>query len=254
MIFPSNYQELERIYQRLQLSSSSCIAVTSAMPGEGVSLLVDALANRALKAHKKVLVVDFNLFHPRDVAPVQSGSEEHILQWRKGVPHSANTNRKAQLGCSDKLTDSSVLEPKGQMTIMPTPMDKESIVALREPGALEACIQQWKKDYQLIIFDCAAVNLNNRGNLPASRVVAASDGVIMCYMAGITAAIHLRQAHEELQREEALLLGVVINDQYNPLLKQELLRKLRKWSAKLPRLNAWLHRKIQNSQLLSIRT
>ena len=228
MILPTSYQELERIYQTLTLQSSSCVAVSSAEPGEGVSLLVDALARRAASVQKKVLIVDFNLYHPRAV-------EADSVGWDKGVPPIPITT-----------FDPAVM-------LVPVPTDKSSQLKLREPKVLEALIEQWKQSYSLVILDCAAVNLNNQFNLPAAQVLKAADGVMMCYLAGHTAAVKLKQACAEIQSQNAMLLGVVLNDRYNPSLKSELLRCLPKMLTWAPWLSRWLCGKITISQLLSIK-
>lgn len=241
MMLPTSYQELEKIYQGLSLKSSSCIAITSAEPGEGVSLIVDALAQRALSVQKRVLVVDLNLFHPRAViesfkqeqARSKAGSD--AVSWRAGQPPEP-----IQQAASDA-------------DLITAPFDKESLLKLREAGFLEQLIEHWKQSYDLILLDCSAVNLNNHSNIPIVRVTQAADGVLLCYLAGKTAGVKLKQACHDIQQQGALVLGVILNDQFNPALKQELLRSLPKMLRWLPGFSTWLCNRVKVSQLLSIR-
>lgn len=230
MRLPSSYQELERVYQSLTLAASSCIAVTSAEPGEGVSLLVDALARRAARGGKRVVIVDLNLFHPRTFSTGEASG-----RWEPG--------------------SAPLPTPQGEknISVVRAPLERQSQLALRESGALEQFIEGWKLEYDLVLLDCAAINLNNQSNLPATRALIAADGVLISYLAGVTAGVKLKQACDEIQNQQAALLGVIINDKCNPPLRSELLRSLPKMLRWLPGISPWLSGKVANSQLLSIK-
>ncbi|MBW8192476.1 hypothetical protein K0504_15665 [Neiella marina] len=227
MALPITYQEVERVYQRLLLNGVRCLAVSSAQPGEGVSLMVDALAKRAASVGKRVLIVDFNLFHPR------IGADN--WQWRHGQPPESRIGTHDAVHC------------------LPAPIDAATRLNLKEPGQLEALVKEWAEQYDLVLFDCAAQQLNNQSNLPPARVMAAADGVVLCYMAGVTASCQLKTCCQQLSQDGVNILGVVINDRFNPPLKLELIRNLQKLSKYWPKLTTWLATKVTDSQLLSLR-
>lgn len=227
---PSTYQELERVYQRLPVKQHSCIGVSASQPEEGVSTLVDAIARRAAGAGRSVLVVDFNLHHPRHFdVPVFD------LGWDRGKV----------LGV--------IKDQQSGVDYLPVPMDKVSLVQLREPGAIEQWVEQWKESYQLVLFDTSAINQTNSGNLHAARALSACDASIITMMAGVTSRPAFETAINDLSHEDIRLLGVVMNDRFNPSLKNELLRETSRITDMFPRFKGYLHRILVNSQLLSIR-
>ncbi|MBD1390767.1 hypothetical protein IC617_15150 [Neiella sp. HB171785] len=227
MTLPVSYQELECVYQRLLISSVRCLAVSAAKSGEGVSLMVDALAKRSASVGKKVLVVDFNLFHPR------IGADD--WHWSNGQAPQPRT-----------MDDDSIW-------YLPAPLDAASRLRLKEPGQLEALVAQWTAEFDLVLFDCAAQQLNNQSNLPPSRVMAAADGVVICYLAGVTASCQLQSCCQQLTQDGVNIVGVVMNDRFNPSLKLELIRNLQKFSHRWPKLTTWFTKKVYDSQLLSLR-
>ncbi|WP_432452626.1 MULTISPECIES: hypothetical protein [unclassified Agarivorans] len=227
---PSTYQELERVYQRLPNHQNSCIGVSAAQPGEGVSTLVDAIAKRAAGAGRSVLVVDFNLHHPR-----RFDCPLFDLGWDRGEVKGV------------------VKDPSSLVDYLPAPLDKASLLKLKEPGYIEQQIEAWKQDYQLILIDTSAINQNNGGNVSAQRALAASDACILTVLAGVTARPAFQTAVNDLKLEDVRLLGVVMNDRFNPSLKAELLRESSRITILFPRFSQYLRRFLVNSQLLSIR-
>ena len=61
---PITYQELESIYARTIGSGFKSIAITSALAGEGVTTLAEALAKRVVASGRKGLMVELNVLHP----------------------------------------------------------------------------------------------------------------------------------------------------------------------------------------------
>ncbi len=229
MLLPTTYQELERVYLRLTEARASSIAVTSVQPHEGVSLLVDAIARRAAYAGKRVLIVDLNLFHPRPL-PVPDSQ----ARWCKGEPpQPINTAVEG-------------------VDLVPVPDDKKSQILVREVGHLEGLMEQWCGDYDQLLLDTSPISRNNHGNIPATRVLQAASASVLTLAAGVTTLPQLRAAMAELEAADVRLLGTVLNDRYNPCLRDELLREVARISSMFPRISAWLSGKISASQLLSI--
>ncbi|WP_411991137.1 hypothetical protein [Agarivorans sp. DSG3-1] len=227
---PSTYQELERIYQRIPIQQNTCIGVSSSQPEEGVSTLVDAIARRAAGAGRSVLVVDFNLHHPRHFdQPVFD------LGWDRGK------------------VQGMIKDPQSGIDYLPVPLDKVSLLSLKEPGVIEQWTEQWKQSYQLVLIDTSAVNQNNCGNVSAQRALAGCDASIMTMMAGVTSRPAFEAAIADLRTEDIRLLGVVMNDRFNPSLQSELVRETSRITIFFPRFQRVLQRILVNSQLLSIR-
>ncbi|MGY5453086.1 hypothetical protein ACVFI8_19415 [Agarivorans sp. MS3-6] len=227
---PSNYQELERVYQRLPVAQSSCIGVSSAQPEEGVSTLVDAIARRAAAANRRVLVVDFNLHHPR-----QFDIPLFDLGWDRGKVQGV------------------IKDPHTGIDYLPSPNDKASLLSLKEPGVIEQWVERWKESYQLVLVDTSAVNQNNGGNISAQRALSSCDASIITMMAGLTSRPAFESAIADLRTDDVRLIGVVMNDRFNPSLKSELLRETSRITVLFPRFKRYVQRILINSQLLSIR-
>ncbi|WP_026973371.1 tyrosine-protein kinase family protein [Aliagarivorans marinus] len=225
---PEDYQELEAVYQRLPLAQASCIGVSATRSGEGVSTLVDALARRAQLAGHRVLVVDLNLHRPR---------VQHSLigcsGWQQGEPE---INRSA-----------------AGLDYLPPPADRTSLIKLKEPGYLEKWIEQWKQSYQLVLLDCSSLTRANAGNLPALRALVAADQTLLCYLAGRTPGNELRDCLEDLNRTDAVVLGLVVNDRFNPSLRSELMRQGAKVSRFFPKPFRKMGMGLLQSKWLSIR-
>jgi len=141
---------------------------------------------------------------------------------------------------------------EGQLGIITAPARRELIMQLREPGVLEKQIKDWLKNYDSVILDTSPIGLNNSGNLPGEYAAGACDACILTVLAGITPQASIKSSLDKLSQAQALLLGTVFNDQYNPELKQELLREADKLSRYFPALAARLKRWLNKSHLLSL--
>ncbi|RKF18778.1 tyrosine-protein kinase family protein [Alginatibacterium sediminis] len=228
-LLPYNYQELERVYQQISPLSSSCISVTSATAGEGVSTLIDAIAQRTKNAGKRVLVVDLNLHHPRsNIAP------ETQICWTRAL-------------------DSQNLQTQARIDYLCAPIDFDLRQQLRDAQLLQQWFLSWKQHYHLVLLDTSALNRYNSGNISAQSVCRVSDSVLLCVLAGKTSSIQLLNAKRELESVDANVMGVVLNDRFNPSFKSLVLRSAKRLNKISPKLFRWCEQHIQNSQLLSMR-
>ncbi|WDD96836.1 hypothetical protein [Thalassomonas actiniarum] len=233
MMIPDGYIEIERIYAAMMAGNVRSLAVTASQPQEGVSTVIRALARRNLNAGRSTLLVDLNLHSPHlsnalalpsSSTPEQGLSKPHMLSLHKEI----------------------------KMAVITAPARREVIMQLREPGMLANHIQGWLKNYDTVLLDTSPIGLHNSGNLPGEYAASACDACILTVLAGVTSQASIKSTIEKLNKAQALLLGTVINDRYNPGLKQELLREADKLSRYFPgfanRVKNWLNK----SHLLSL--
>jgi Mrp family chromosome partitioning ATPase len=210
------------------------LAVTAAEPGEGVTTLASALAQRNRLAGRSTLLVDMNLRRP-------------ALGEVFGV-------RRNELGTSDHLTGAQleVAEVDDRLAVLPAPTSREENLLLREPEELAARLQRWLERFDTVIFDTSPVNARDSGDVPADRVCAGCDGALLVVLACRTPAAAVAAAVDKLEAAEARLVGTVINDRFNPPLAEELARETRHLDRWLPGLAARMRASILGARLLNL--
>jgi Mrp family chromosome partitioning ATPase len=231
---PPQYVELERIYARTIGRGMRSLAVTAAEPGEGVTTLASALAQRNRLAGRSTLLVDMNLRRP-------------ALGEGYGV-------RRTERGAADHAAFAhlQVAEVDDGLAVLPAPTSREENLILREPGELAERLKCWLERFDTVIFDTSPVNARNSGDIPADRVCAGCDGSLLVVLACRTPASAVAAAVDKLEAAEARLVGTVINDRFNPPLAEELARETRYLDRWLPRLAARMRASILGSRLLNL--
>ncbi len=225
--------ELENIYLRSLGAGLRSLAITSSNPGEGVSSLAVALVQRHLLAGKSTLLVD--------LGGNQAGETCRLTPALDGSPLSSTEPRLlTNEGCSYALLG------------IPAPGGRKASLDWCNPGQLEGHIETWLKQFDAVVIDCP--NFSQPGAVPVSaeRIVGACEAVLLVVMAGVTTEPAVRHTCERIESARGRLAGCVLNELYNPSLKQEMLRE----SARLPkvfgRLKARLLQSIERNRLLSL--
>jgi len=229
---PFEYKELEAVYGSTLGRGYNVVAVASAEPGEGVSTLAYALAQRCEAAGRNTLLIDLNLFHPS-------------LDARFGVA------RQDWIEPDGSLRIEAGQAPGSNLTLLAAPNNGVGAIRLREKTVLEQKIAVWREQFDAIIIDTSAINAVNRGNIPAETVCANCDGTIMVVLAGQTTQTSLRLAYSRLSSAGAKLLGTVINDRSNPSLGTELIRETLRFNSLLPTVMGKMRDYFRNSAFLN---
>jgi len=234
-MLPVTSQEVETVFSRTYVRESHCMALTSASPDEGVTTLLLALARRHVMAGRSTLVVDLNLLN----AGLSSCFEVQKTHWE-----------------GFWMAETEVALPDGLdgLAVLPPPSDLNQLIKLREPDVLERAIQEWKQRYDVVLIDTPPLNNLNAGTISSPRICSACDSVVLVVLAGETTDSMVEVSVKKLMEADARLLGTVINDRDNPILKQELLRELDRLERYLPRMTEWLRDKVTTSKMLSLDT
>jgi len=231
---PAHYIELEHIYAATLARDIKSLAVVSTSPGEGVSSIIISLAKRNVLAGRKTLVVDFNIYNPALSALTKHNSNDNLID---ALPSPTSL---PQISSSDELAINSV------------PVERKLVLGLREPGVLQDHIQDWLKDYDNVLIDTSPMSLTNGANLPPEYIASACDGTLLAVLAGKTTNTALGNTINQLNKVQALLIGTVINDQYNPSLKNELLREVRRIEKRFPVIATKLQNWIKSLKFLAL--
>lgn len=232
---PVAYLELEAIYARTLGQGMRSLAVCAANSGEGVSMLAEALARRTQAGGHRVLLVEMNLYQP--TMANQFGLERQA--WLPALH-------------ADQPSQLPVINEEQGFGVLPASLAQEASLRLREPNVLEGSLREWLGRYDHVIFDTSPLNATNQNNIPAERIAAACDGCVMLVLAGVTSQTAVMQAKRRLDAAGARLAGAVFNDRQNPSLATEMVRESDRLARLLPRVSAWLKRKVSSSPLLNL--
>jgi len=226
---PLNYAELETLYAEVCRAEAGSVALTCCTGKAGVSLLVIALAHRAIRDRRSVLLVDFNLASP--------------------ALHSYFNIARDDWTFVDELWRDSVVQVEEGFDVLcaTRAMDAPSF---HSEALLKAGLKQFQQDYDLVILDTSPLERRNRHNTPPEIVCGSADVALLCLLTGICTESQLLNATSILQQAQARLLGAVLNDQYAPSLKSELVRETHRLDRYFPRLAGWLRDRLDRMLLL----
>jgi Mrp family chromosome partitioning ATPase len=225
--------ELEKIYLRSLGAGMRSLAITSSQPGEGVSSLAVALVQRHLLAGKSALLVDLG---GRQIG------EDYVLAATLGDEPVSSTE--PQLLANESYSYA--------LLGIPAPISRRVNTEWRNPGQLEAHIDAWLTQFDAVVIDGACFSPNTPVAISAERIVAACEATLLVVMAGVTTEPDVRYSCQRIQVAGGKLAGCVLNERYNPSLKQEMLRESGRLPRVFSRLKSHLIRSIEGNRLLSL--
>lgn len=227
--------EIENLYGRLAASPIRTLVLTSALAKEGVSCTAQALTHRLLLAGNSALLVDMNIFSPSLNTLVEEPAN--------ATPHAVALAKPSMVTTEDTqliLQGVSVRNDKALMT------------HLRQPQFLSAQIEQWKESFDYIIIDAPPLFGPESDSVPADHIASLCDACALVVLSCSTPDREIIKAVNKLKNKGATLLGCVLNDQFNPPIKDELLREINRLPRFLQPLQRVLAKLITNSDFLSI--
>jgi len=223
---------LETIYADITRQAIKQLAICSLQESSGNSTLALALAKRGASSGRKVLLIELNTAHPalhqfKSAIRNEWLPLEHI--WRRGV----------QLN----------IEP--YLSILVTPRASAHNVEFNDLDTMKAFVAQASESFDLVICDCAPLLVDSSGQIPAAIICSAFEHSIINVLTNVNTESQLEEAREMLVSCKANVAGVVMNDQYAPSLRDELLRESKRLNKILPRLMTKLRSKLRHSDLLN---
>jgi protein-tyrosine kinase len=225
--------QFENIYQRSLGSGMRSVAIISSSQGEGVSSLAVALVQRHLLTGRSALFVDL-------------GSSESTQL--NALPAPAN-------GIPVAPTEPQLLtsaEDSFALLGIPAPANNKANLQWRNPGILENYIGAWLDQFDAVIIDAGNFNRESPALVSAELIVGACDSTLLVVMAGSTTEPTVRHTCARIMSAGGKLAGCVLNERYNPSLKQELLRESERLPAVLQAVQKSIVRWINRNRLLSL--
>lgn len=216
--------EVEALWRAVDAAGARSVAVVSALPGEGTTLIAAALARRAGLSGSPALLVDLNEIRP---------GVGRLLGLR-AQPGEIVSLPAMGLGVLAELA----------------PKDAEQ---WREPAALAAQVERWAPEWGMVIFDTAPLLSRDFETIPAASIASAAQAAVMVVAAGRTPQSAIRDGRARLTSSNARLLGTVMNNRDNPSLLTELERESYRLAPMMPRLMAGLRARLRHATLLSVR-
>lgn len=203
----SDGTEIEIVWQAISRSGARSVALVSAEPGEGTSMLAAALAARSSLATpgQSALAVDLNVLEPRL-------AHEFSLSGVRGEVVNVPGSRVSVLS--------------GHRTHW---------ADWREPAPLAAQVAEWTRGWSFVVLDTAPILVAGSQPVRGEVAAAAADAAILVTLAGRTAARRVAEARQRLEGVGARLIGIVMNDAQNPAPVEEIKQRIAALTRCLPR-------------------
>lgn len=228
-------RELETLYYNSlsDIQEATCIAMTSSNRGEGVSVTAYALTRRAAASGHKTLLIDMNIDNP------------HLSDWLSSQQYKWHPSILKKINPIEKLGNTGLF-------ILSAPDKKSSLWSFREKSQLEKMLLDLKKEYDCIIIDVPSVlENNNEDNIPAETICSICDKTILMALSARTSESDMSQSISILKKSGAKMHGIVINDLYEPALKDEICREIDRVKRFIPKLAEKLKITVRKSAFLS---
>tara|TARA_Y100001960_G_C14774643_1_gene882314 strand:- start:3057 stop:4526 length:1470 start_codon:yes stop_codon:yes gene_type:complete len=198
--------EISRIFKYITARDRKAFEVVSSVKNEGNTFLAYALAQHAAENGHKVLLLDLNL-----------RNMELSIKLTKSIENWDIADKNF-----DKLEEKTVNLRKG-LDFLPALKDDKTLEMLKTSKGLKELIEHLKTKYDYIFIDTTAVFSVNIHNIDSVILAEAVDGVLINYLANRTKKRILFETIDKINMSESNILGIVVNNRYNPKLKDELL-------------------------------
>lgn len=202
------------------------IAVTSAQARAGVTTLSETLARVTTLSGKRTLLIDL------------SGIAGHGASTSAWTPGERNVSIAIQ---PDPLSFSR----------LPVQFSQEGRYVFSNVALVRQALAEDFAEFEAIFVDLPPVPQGGSDRINGSAMAAACDGTLVVCLSGSLSRSDASACRQELENAQAKIVGVVMNDRYNPTLGAELAREARRLRRWTPRVSAWLERKALASVFLN---
>ena len=223
---------LRDAYQLLQANLRFCaqkplkaIAVTSSVPNEGKSKLCANLATVMAQGERRILLIDCNMRCPQQHEIWKLDNSvglinlfiNHISPDRILSDKSVVDDR--QLMVNKVPVEAAVHNVRPNLDVLPSGGVFGNTIALLESAAMNALVDKFRREYDVIIFD--APDLKRKPD--AGLIGKLADGIVFVVRTGVADSESANEAMEFLNNSGQTVLGMVINEEKitaNPSIKE----------------------------------
>lgn len=219
-------REVETVFLATFGQGARVVGVTAVVSDSGVSTMAAALAERAKRQGRTLLV---GLADPTAAVPAQATT------W---TPEDLD------------LTPFIVADPRGFDRLTAAPMPDVSF-AFRNATAIRNMLDELLRSYDAIVLDMAPVDPRERVAVPVTAIASACESVVVVCLAGRVTRSALNRAATALRQANAPLQGIVVNDRFNPTPGEEISDEMERFTPLAPGLVERFLRLVRNSRLLN---
>lgn len=235
---------IETIYSRILRQGLKQFCICSPQNLSGNTLITLNIARRAAESGKRVLLIELNRTAP-------GLARQFELSEREWLPLTGHWEHAAQ------ATD------QAGLMLLCCPTKSSHCVEFRDQETLRLFFNSCLQQFDLVICDTdpllesaiihrhATDNRSRTEKLPVDVICAASQATLLNVLTGKTTESQIDECREILFQSGAELSGVIMNDQYAPGLKQELIRETYRLQRFLPSLMARLRKRLDKMVLLN---
>lgn len=223
---------IETVYARLIRLEVHQVTICSPEAQSGTSTLTRAIGVRAAASGKRVLLIEFNMRAPSQHTAFSSPRREWLPltgHWEHAV-QSTDVPGLSLLTCPDK---------------------SGHCVEFRDVETLRLFFSSTRQAFDLVLCDTAPLLFTGDPVIQTELVCAATEHTLLNVLTTVTTESQIDETRILLEQSGANLCGVVMNDQYAPCLKRELIRESWRFERICPRWMAWLRAKLERSVLLN---
>lgn len=230
---PLSTLTVDRIFTTMQQQDIRSLVVTASEDAEGATTIALAIARRLAAANVTTLLVDFDLTHA-------SLSQHFDASFTQG-------------GQLDAALNNNIIQTKlPYLSLLPCPKVGDQLISLRNKKFLKNQIKHWQQTYQVIVFDTSSVNSEAEEIIPSEILCGAADRSLLVVLTGRTAKLCIELAVNKIKHAGGTLLGSVLNDQFNPPLRGELVEFCQRHNRRFPKLAARLEQYFRNASWLKL--
>jgi capsular exopolysaccharide synthesis family protein len=186
-------EQLTKLHVRIQALQSKqdihIIQVASVHRGEGTTMTVFQLAQKAARFHQRILLIDLNPGHAKQ-------AEASILHQR-GLTDSI-------LGGTNWMTCIQSVEPS--IDVLPYGDRQQRPERLFAQDKWTTSLAEWKREYDLILIDAPPLS---EGTL-SRHITRLADASLLVVASGQTRRQDIEQAVQALRQQGATLLGAIL--------------------------------------------
>ncbi|WP_415903025.1 hypothetical protein ACMXYR_04125 [Neptuniibacter sp. QD29_5] len=237
MLALHRHSAIETVYARVLRQNLQQFTICSTQSDAGNTSLALAVATRAAKAGKRVLLIELNPSSPQLVTWLSLKNTE----W---LPLTGHWEHAAQ-----------ETDVPGLM-VLNCPVQSSHCVEFRDLETLKLFFNSCLNLFDMVICDSAPVlteksQLQNDNHLPVDIICSASKATLLNIVTGRTTESQVDEARETLKNSGAILAGVIMNDRFAPSLQQELIRETYRFEKRFPKLMRYFRERFSHMTLLN---
>lgn len=251
-----NTTALESIYACILRQNLEQFVLCSPHKKSGNSQLALAIAIRAARAGKRVLLIE--------LTPQSAGLSDQLdITRNEWLPLTGHWEHAAQETRFPGLL------------VLTCPIISSHCIEFRDQETLSLFFKSCRQRFDIVICDCSPIShssepyqatnekmihdetvqqpSHNRPleSLPVDIICAASQATLLNIVTGQTTESQVDEANEILKQSGAILSGVIMNDRFTPGLKEELIRETHRLDPWFPKWMASLRDKFNRLVLLN---